>query len=229
MIKIRWRFLTTILAAMLLFSLLAGSVSAEELPEGIIVADNEGISVDSQTGEFYIQQQLVPGETYVKYITIQNLREDKAFQIFLRTEPLTQTGNYDLFENVVMKLSLGDEVLYEGSPNGLGNIDMQKTAMPLGDVYEPGDTRVLKFEAILPLENTHHGILGAVTFQWIFSATVDEEYTPPVTGVVVSTVLYTVAAMLSILLIVVCLLCKRSGKSLKQILYQDENNPTHTE
>ena len=212
------KVLSLFMALALCFTVFAVPASAEELEQGIVIADSDGMSVDPLTGEYFIAiDDVMPGDYYEKDIEVQNLREDKAFKIYMRAEPLSTEGNIDLFEETQVRLTLDGEEIYSGSLNGIGTVNMQQEAIELGDTYRPGDMRKLRCEINVNQYTIGNGDYGKIEFKWIFSAQVDEDFTPPQTGVIVQTVLYTVLIMLCLLLLLAYLLVRKSGRNLKEI------------
>ncbi len=184
-----------------------GTVSG--LPEGLTVLDSDGNSVSSEGEYFFLVENMTPLETYTKTIQIMNLREDAAYHIYFYAEPVDKSGEIDLEAETTAVFSLNGEVIFTGSVTGLsedGSIDLSETAIDLG-YYEPGDASVLSCSVTWSGESVEQSvdygsrlvdadgihvvrdadgntyISGEVTFRWIFYAVVDEDYTPPNTGI----------------------------------------------
>lgn len=214
-----YRILLAMLLILIGTTVCSYPVFAEELEQGIVIADDDGLSVDPLTGEYFlVLDDVMPGDHYEKTVEVQNLREDKAFKIYMRAEPVSKEGNIDLFQETQVRISLEGEELFYGSLDGIGTTDIQQDAIELGDTYRPGDMRKLRFEITVNGDTINNGDYGKIEFRWIFSAHVDEDFTPPQTGIIVRTVLYTVLVTLCLFLLFAYLLLRRSGKNLREIL-----------
>ena len=183
--------------------------TAAGLPEGVTVLDSNENSVSEEGEYFFLVENMTPLETYTKTIQIMNLREDKAYHIYFYAEPVDKTGEIDLEAETTAVFSLNGEEIFTGSVTGLsedGSIDLSETAIDLG-YYEPGDASVLTCSITWSGESVEQAIdygsklvdsdgvhvvrdadgdtyiSGEVTFRWIFYAVVDEDYTPPNTGI----------------------------------------------
>lgn len=221
------------------------TVSAEELPDGtvaglpekLVVMDSDGNSV-SENGEYFFSvENMNAGEQYTKNIQIMNLREDKAYNIYFRIEPVSKKGEIDLEEECTATITIGDEKIYEGKVSGKDSNISQK-GVSLGN-YIPGQSRNMKCTivwngtdagghidygekiissdgiTIVREKNGKESISGEIEFRWIFYAQVDTNYDPPKTGFYSETFLYIVlffAAVLSIIMIILVTKKKRSMK-----------------
>lgn len=203
-----------ILSVILITLACAAPAAASEsmLPDGLIITDSNGIQADPMTGEFFVViEGMVPGTHYKKNIGIQSFRADKAFDLYMRAEPVSTNGTIDLFKEVTLKLELDGKEIYTGSPNGLGNINMQKTALKLGN-YTPGHQSVLTMTATLNGENLDGKYHSEALFKWIFYASVDEEYKPPKTGETVRNMMYFLIGTVFILIVMTLLLYWKKRK-----------------
>lgn len=184
------------------------------LPEGISVLDDEGNSISSDTGRYFFDVEgMVPGTTYTKKIQITNLREDKAYHIYMLAEPISQVGDIDLEDECVEILTLNGSKAYEGKVTGIGvdgtgvPLNMNTTPIDLG-YYTPGSEGVLVCDitweqdysgdiftdfghrlidsngtTIISEGNGQGSHYGECKFRWIFYAVVDDDYSPVNTGV----------------------------------------------
>lgn len=210
--------------------------AVEGLPERLTVMDSDGNSVDD-TGEYYFYvEDMLPNTTYTKSVQIMNLREDQAYHVYFYAEPVSSEGDLDLLHQCTATVTLSGQERYVGLVDGEGSTDLTDTPLDLG-LYTPGDSRTLVCSIVWDGDpegsidhgerlvdsdgthtvregsgSTHH--YGEVTFKWRFYAVVDEDYTPPKTGVLAggSHLLYLIllgVCLLLILVVVVMILVKR--------------------
>lgn len=227
-------------------SLPAGTVAG--LPEKLTVMDFDGNSVSSDTGEYcFLVEDMQPNTAYTKDIQIMNLREGKAYVIYFYAEPLSQSGEIDLEANTAATFTLGGETVFTGSVSGIaadGSTDLSAEPIALG-YYEPGESAVLTCTVqwdgtgldgfadfgsrVVDSSGTHvirdgNGTVyvdGEVTFRWIFYAVLNEDYTPPKTGLFsggdawMYLLVIAALALLVLLMLAVVLRKKRRKKSEK--------------
>ena len=179
------------------------------LPEKLAILDSDGNSASSDTGEyFFCVENMEPYTAYSKDIQIMNLREDKAYHIYFYAYPLEQSGDIDLEEDCTAVFTLDGEQVFMGNVSGEsadGSRNLSEEPLDLG-IFEPGDSAVMNCtitwdgsdvdlladygsrvvdsdgEHIIREGNGTVYVEGEVTFRWVFYAAVDEEYTPPKTG-----------------------------------------------
>lgn len=209
------RFLSVFFSCLLMLSCCTLEASADTalpegavkgLPEKLTAMDSDGRAVSSESGEYFFSvEDMNYGELYTKDVQLMNLREDKAYHIYLHTEPVSKSGDIDLESGCSCKFYLDGNEVYSGDVNGAGNIDLRSETLDLG-YYRPGDSHTLRCSVIWdsmnidmnrsfghrvvdlngttyleePDENTK--ISGEIKFKWIFYAAVDEEFQPPKTG-----------------------------------------------
>ena len=89
------------------------------LPEKLTAMDSEGRAVNSASGEyFFTVDNMVFGETYSKDIQLMNLLDNKAYHIYMHTEPVSKSGDIDLEKGCVCKMYLDGKEVYSGDVNG---------------------------------------------------------------------------------------------------------------
>lgn len=221
------------------------TVSAEELPDGtvaglpekLVVMDSDGNSV-SENGEYFFSvENMNAGEQYTKNIQIMNLREDKAYNIYFRIEPVSKKGEIDLEEECTATITIGDEKIYQGKVSGKDSNISQK-GVSLGN-YIPGQSCNMKCTivwngtdagghidygekiissdgiTIVREKDGKESISGEIEFRWIFYAQVDTNYDPPKTGFYSETFLYTVLFLAAVLSITMIILVTKKKRSIK--------------
>ncbi len=178
------------------------------LPEKLTAMDSSGNAVNSATGEYFFHvENMEFGEVYTKDIQLMNLRDDKAYHIYFYVEPKPESkkGDIDLEKGCVCSFYLDGKEFYTGAINGEGSIDLQNEVKDLG-FYKPGDSHHLSCSiawvnepgeyyideghrivdkngtTIVRFKSGQDHIEGEIEFKWIFYAAVDEDFTPPNTG-----------------------------------------------
>lgn len=229
-------------AVLLCFSI---TVLAEELsdgtvaglPEKLVVMDSDGNSVSEKGEYFFSVENMTAGEQYTKNIQIMNMREDKAYDIYFKMEPVSKQGEIDLEEECTAIITIGDEKIYEGKVSGKDS-DIPEKGIGLGN-YVPGQSRNMKCTivwngtdsgghidygekiissdgtSIVREKNGEEVISGEVEFRWIFYANVDTNYNPPKTGFYSEIFLYVVLFIAAILLITMIILVTKKKRRVK--------------
>lgn len=241
----KYKKIISVMLAAVLSLLLSTAVNAEELPDGSVkglperlaVLDDSGNSV-SENGEYFFSvENMNAGEQYTKNIQIMNLREDKAYNIYFRIEPVSKKGEIDLEEECTATITIGDEKIYEGKVSGKDSNISQK-GVSLGN-YIPGQSRNMKCTivwngtdagghidygekiissdgiTIVREKDGKESISGEIEFRWIFYAQVDTNYDPPKTGFYSETFLYTVLFLAAVLSITMIILVTKKKRSIK--------------
>lgn len=94
------------------------SGSVKGLPEQIMAIDENGNSVNSETGEYFYQvDNLEPGMEYIKNIEIANYRGDAAYHIYFLSEIISKEGEIDLEKEIDLTYYLDGEPIYH-KPSG---------------------------------------------------------------------------------------------------------------
>ncbi len=226
----------TAITTVMIFSLFAMLASAETqtLPEGFLIIDQDGITVDPTNGTYEVLlTDMEPGEVYEHTLRLHNMVTDGTFDLFMRAEPVSSepilsgtTGEelpfIDLFEASEITLSLDGAEFYKGSPNGIGSIDMSTQSSPLG-TFATNDIKDLKMIATLPADRISReladsGYGGQIEFRWIFTAVQTKTGTPPHTGINMRTVLYIVIALLAMIVLTMYLLVMKKRKEQAQAI-----------
>ena len=154
--------------------------AANTLPPGMVIGDSEGVYATSE-GEYYIDMDnILPGETYEKEITIRSLDLEEPFSLGLLVEEKEQTGTINWNEYITLTLNLDGEAIYQGPILGDGKTDWSKTPLSLG-VAKYGTDKILKahFKVDSTLTNEHYKENNVLMFQWSFVGTKDQQTPKP--------------------------------------------------
>ena len=131
--------------------------SAAGLPEGITILDSDGVSVDPEGDYWFWVEDMNPGETYTKTMSLMNLRDDgKKYRMYFYIEPreLVDKG-IDLLANCSQQLYLEGDEIYDGNVWGDGNVAISRSnPVDLG-VFETGKTKSFRCSI------TWNGVIGS--------------------------------------------------------------------
>ena len=161
----------------------------ELLPPGLLIGDQDGISVDAH-GYYYLDVRgLMPGDVVRKTVTIQNLShgdpgpEGKLpYSLSMTSEPLLSTGPVDLLDKVNLTLKLDGRVVYDGRVRGDGTPNMIEKALPLG-LYALGARKTLEITLRAAPDMQVYEEKSEADFRWRFYALRAAESEPPKTGI----------------------------------------------
>lgn len=162
---------------LLLLSLFVGpsQVSAKELPPGLVIGDQQGFYATSE-GEYFIElDNVLPGETYTKTITIRNVDLKEGFEVFLQPRAGTGEGPINFEEVTTVQLTQDGTTLYEGGLLKSETVDWENKPLSLG-IYESGGESVLKatFTVDKNLGLKDYKTSSNYTFYWVFTAQAKE-------------------------------------------------------
>lgn len=169
--------LVTLLGLFLCFFGWESLASASELPPGVIVGDNNGVTADIDGKYFIEHNNIQPGMTFKKAITISNYsQEPEPFYLRLAMKGDGFEGDVNLLEAITVTLTLEGNVIYEGNLSGKASDPTIKLPLYLGK-YKVGDTKVLeanfKVSSDLPEESWKKA--NKADFFWGFYATKEDE------------------------------------------------------
>jgi hypothetical protein len=234
-----WKYLISACMAVILpFCNFITGYGATKLPDGVAVGlpekftimDSDGNCADSSTGDYFLNiEDMTQGEQYTKTIQVMNLREDKAYHIYLYAQPVDAQGEINLEEECDASFRLNGRIIYTGKVDGDGTPNMQEEPIDLG-LYEPGESNTLTYSVVwngtdaggdidygsrivdkdgvtvVRDKSGQEQISGEVTFRWVFYAVLDETYVPPKTGILGGTGWILALVLLIVLALILCLL-----------------------
>lgn len=147
------------------------AAGSQILPPGLIIGDNNGVTVQTDGNYFIEVEHLWPGSTFKKEITIRNIEKNQPFLLCLQVDSAKQEGKLNLLENLSLVIKKGDKILYEGNIAGQGTSDMSKTPIELGE-FDFGDSEVIVAEFTLDktLSNEYFEEASSAEISWNFSA-----------------------------------------------------------
>ena len=159
------------------------------LPAGILIGDENGIHVDSNGFHFIDAKGKQPGDVIHKTLTLQNISQNNAapesnapFHLSLTVEPLSHKGPVDLFEKVIMTLSLNGKTVYQGPSNGKGSQNIVEKALDLG-AFHLGDRKTLAITLTVDPTMQLSEEKSEADFKWRFYAYRAKEEAGPKTGI----------------------------------------------
>ncbi|GCF95684.1 hypothetical protein NRIC_35750 [Enterococcus florum] len=169
-----------VLIAICGFSQASIGYAAEELPPGMVIGDEKGLYTTPEGDYFIEMEDVMPGETYKKTITIRSLDLKEPYSLDLRVDPVDSTGPIDFNKSMTMTLTLDDKEIYTGPLLGNGEFDWTKTPLDLG-ICKYGTDKVLKatFKMDKSLTGDDFKEPSEMTFKWTFVATRDQKPTKP--------------------------------------------------
>jgi len=135
---------------------------------------------------FMVHTDMVPGKSYEDILTIEN-NSTNTYQLYMKAVEREQSDLADeLLDNIIMKVYLDDELIYDGKVRGLdytnSGVNLQDSIL-IGE-YEPSKKQELRVETILDssYENINNNDLSYI--DWEFYASYGEEVIPinPNTG-----------------------------------------------
>jgi len=167
----------------------AQAAAAAELPPGVLIGDQNGLTVPV-SGEYFIDADgLEAGDVITKQLEIRNL-ESYSYKIFMRAEPLDETGPLHLLDEVKCTLTLDGTVLYNGRVRGDEGINMILESLDLG-TYNSGEQRTLEIKlTVNPEMKQYYWTASEAFFKWHFYAAREEKSEKPNTGEAVKNSLY---------------------------------------
>ena len=165
-----------------LFALCIISVEAEE-NKLYFTEENNRLYYDSKLIDenvFMKHIGMTPGENFTDELLIENGTNTK-YTLYFKVVPREQSAEADeLLENIIMKIKLDEEIIYEGKATGLDyteqGIDLQK-AILLGD-FTPSKNSKMVVETKLS-ENYDNTELNEFSYiDWSFYAQYDDSKPP---------------------------------------------------
>ena len=184
------RLVLSILLATAVFSGTAVSAATTtNLPPGILIGDQDGLSVNVDGSYFIDAPDLHAGDVITKTLTLRNT-EPYSYTITMTADPLTETGPIDLLDEVSVVLSMDGTTLYSGRVRGDQGVNMIQNALNLGN-YNTGDQKTLNITMTVdPNMPTYYWSASDATFKWNFYAARQDTSTAPKTGDIVTYGLY---------------------------------------
>ena len=218
------KFVQTLFVLLLAVVVFSGTAAAAQtnLPDGFIIVDSDGVHVKAEGAYVIYADNLIPGETLTKTLTIHNMeRGDKPFALSMTAEPEEVSGPVDLLDIITLTITMDGKTLYHGRLRGDEGFDMTQKALELG-TYAEGDTQTL--EIVLQVGNFDLNVdhfnpqtgKSTADISWQFYAVKDETVKPPLTGVIVKYSLYVFGVLVCLSALVLLFLTKKRKKDEEQ-------------
>lgn len=85
-----------------------------EIPKGVLVMDDRGVSLTKSEGYFFNLTDLFPGDTITREIEVKNDRSEDI-GIVINVMPIKFTGPINLIKMIDMKWTYEDKVIFDGN------------------------------------------------------------------------------------------------------------------
>ena len=126
---------------------------------------------------FMKHTEMVPGDSYTDELIIENGTKQK-YTLYFRVDAREQSSEADeLLENILMKITLDDVVIYDGMATGLDyteeGVDLQQTVL-LGD-FNTSDKYKMVVETKLSEDYDNKENIELSEIDWSFYAQYDKE------------------------------------------------------
>jgi hypothetical protein len=170
-----------LLATVAVWAVAVAGATADDLPPGLLISDQDGIRVETGGDYFIDARELRPGEVRVTTLTIRNLERDIPFELFMTAEPLGGSGPVDPLDVVQLDLTLEGRRLYHGRVRGDEDVNMVERALNLG-LYASGDSRVMTITLTVAADLEAFPVKSRAQIVWHFHAVKNASSDPPKTG-----------------------------------------------
>lgn len=159
---------------------------AINLPEGFLISDDQGMSVTKNGGYFFKLNDLFPGDTVTRKLTIKSTsKEDHTLKMYL--EPISNQGPADLLKNMEMQLTYDQQLIFDGNlVNQNKDIIDVGTEIDFGTIKGQSETTidiVIDVQFDVPWEHFVKEQSKA-TVRWIFVAERAKKTQPPTKPIV---------------------------------------------
>ena len=132
---------------------------------------------------FMNHRDMVPGSKYTDELIIEN-GTNTIYTLYFRVIKKEQSKAADnLLENIIMKITLDDVIIYEGKANGMGTIDLS-SAISLGEIL-PKESYKMVVDTYLSTDYTNPKEEDLALIDWAFYAQYQREEPQqivPITG-----------------------------------------------
>jgi len=205
-----------ILSALVIAAVFSGTVAhaaATNLPAGMLIGDQYGITVGVDGAYFIDWDGIEASDTLTKSLTILNT-EPYAFKVSMTAEPLEETGPLQLLDEIHLTLKLDGRILYDGRVRGDEGVDMIRNALDLGN-YESGQMRVLDISMeVSPEMKKYYWKTSEAFLKWNFYAVreVSPDEDGPKTGEIIKYGLYGVMLCMTVATAILIIVKKKQKK-----------------
>lgn len=158
----------------------SGRVFAQELPQGMVIGDDKGITAQPNGDYFVNVTDVLPGKQWHTTISIVNMEKDVPYQLTMLVSPAEVSGSLDLSKAIQMTLTYEGKVVYQGPASGISETQsLQSTPLNLG-TFSAGDSRALEVDYSLSGEYTKQDFVqkNSMDNVWTFYAVKTSEPVP---------------------------------------------------
>lgn len=147
-------------------------VQGASLPPGLVIGDSDGFSITSEGAYFIELENVMPGDSFTKDISIRNVSMKEGFELTLLAKKGTGSGPIDFTKVVDVVLVQDDKTLYDGGLLGNESIDWTKSPLVLGYYTSGAESNLtVTFTVSSQLGKDDYKLPSDYKFQWVFSAT----------------------------------------------------------
>ncbi len=172
---------------LIIILLLSFSVEAKENKLYFVEdPDEDRVVYESGTFDekmFMNHRDMVPGSKYTDELTIEN-GTNTIYTLYFKVITKEQTEAADnLLNNIIMKITIDDVIIYEGKANGIGSVDLS-SAVELGEVL-PKKSYKMVVDTYLSTDYTNPQGEDLALIDWAFYAQYQREEPQqivPITG-----------------------------------------------
>ncbi|MGC6770346.1 hypothetical protein [Enterococcus sp. LJL51] len=154
-----WKYTIIYVLVVAIVSLILWPTSTQaqskELPQGMVIGDDQGIFV-KKNGKYLVEvNDVMPGKKWHTTISMINMEKDTPYSLtMLISKPSLIAGSLDLSTAIQMKITYENEIVYEGPVSGINlTQNLQNTALELG-TFKAGDSRAMEVDFSLSGEYT---------------------------------------------------------------------------
>lgn len=109
-----WHVLTLFGLLFVFFPRTVSAANDMQLPAGVLISDDQGISLTKSEGYFFNLKQLFPGDRITREIDIKNKR-DATIGVSMKIIPIKVSGPINLIKNIDMVIKYNDKVIFDGN------------------------------------------------------------------------------------------------------------------
>ena len=163
------------------------------LPDGFLIDDDNGISINNGGDYCLYSDDLQPGDVITRTLTIRNLEQGDPFCLYLFGDSPRSEGPVDWLDNLHLQIILDGRTYYAGRLRGDGRnthsmqgngANLIHPGLDLG-VFQKGDYGVLEFVVTTDaghMTREELSVASSANIDWVFKAVKELPPDAPKTG-----------------------------------------------